>query len=179
MSSSSEKLIIHVSNELLKPSAFKVYDGLFSVDKINSQFDSFDFKKPIEYNVTLTNTGDGILVSGTATGKAITSCSRCLEDVTVDIKANIDVYYLLEPPQEQEDIEINEFEVLPQSKDIPLGEIIKATIAVDAPMKPLCKHNCKGLCPKCGKNLNKEACDCSSQIDSSSPFSVLKNFKIK
>jgi len=37
---------------------------------------------------------------------------------------------------------------------------------LSVPMKKLCKENCKGLCPKCGSDLNKEKCKCiTEEID--------------
>ena len=163
---------------MFKPSAFKTLDGSFHVCSIESKSDSYSLKKPILYNVTLTNTGDAFLITGTAEATAQTSCSRCLEDVNIDLKANIDAYYLIDPPETEEENEINEFEILPDDHKIPLGDIIKATLIVDAPSKPLCKEDCKGLCPKCGKNLNNESCSCSEEPDESNPFSVLKDFKV-
>lgn len=178
MAENKEQLTIHISHDLFKPSATDSTDGLFNLDKLEGQFDTFTLKEPIHYQVTITNTGDAFLISGTAEAEAITSCSRCLEDVEVKLSANIDAYYLIEPPENSEENEINEFEILPEDHNIPLGEIIKATMIVDAPVKPLCKDDCKGLCPKCGKNLNTETCNCSEEPDESNPFSVLKDYKV-
>ena len=163
---------------MFKPSAFKTLDGSFRVNSLQSKSDTYSLAKPISYNVTVTNTGDAFLVTGTAEARAKTSCSRCLEDVDIDLKANIDAYYLIEPPETEEENEINEFEILPDDHTIPLGEIIKATLIVDAPTKPLCKDDCKGLCPKCGKNLNNESCSCSEEPDEANPFAVLKDLKL-
>ncbi len=43
---------------------------------------------------------------------------------------------------------------------IDLTEDIRQEIIVELPMKILCQENCKGLCPNCGVNLNKEKCRC-------------------
>lgn len=143
------------------------------------QYDTYDFKSPVQYNVTITNTGNAFLVSGSANAKAQTSCSRCLKDIDVELEAKIDAFYMIEPPAGSED-EINEFEILPVDHNIDLGEIIKATMLVDAPLKPVCTEDCKGLCLHCGKNLNDGPCSCDNKIvDETSPFSVLKDFKFQ
>ena len=163
---------------MFEPSAHKALDGSFNLEKLNSQADTYEFNKPITYNITITNTGDAFLIAGTANAQAKTACSRCLEDVEIEMSATIDAYYLIEAPQDARDNEINEFEILPEDHNIPLGDIIKATLIVDAPTKPLCSEDCKGLCPKCGANLNRETCDCTDEPDSSNPFSVLKSLKL-
>lgn len=178
MEAKDEQLIIHISHDMLKPSAYKKFDGFLNLSKLDTQYDTLNFNSPIKYEITITNTGDALLISGKALAKAETSCSRCLEPVDVNLQATIDAYYLIEAPQTAEEYEINEFEILPDDHNIPLGEIIKATLVVDAPLKPLCQENCKGLCSKCGVNLNKEACRCSDIPDDTNPFSVLKDLKL-
>lgn len=162
---------------MFKPSAFQALDGSFYAEKLQSQYDNFKLLDKIQYNITVTNTGDAFLITGKAKVKAQTECSRCLDPVELNLLAKIDAYYLIEAPSDSED-EINEFEILPDDHNIPLGEIIKATLIVDAPPKPLCKEECKGLCQVCGKNLNKETCNCKEEADLSNPFSVLKDLKL-
>ncbi len=45
------------------------------------------------------------------------------------------------------------------------------------PLRPLCKEECKGLCPRCGANRNVEDCDCAAPI-MNSKFAALKDFKV-
>lgn len=159
------------------PSAFESLDGIFHLPTLSTQYDSFDLKEPIKFKLSLTNTGDAFLLTGTATAQATTSCSRCLKQIDTTLEATIDSYYLINPPETQDE-EINEFEILPEDHNIPLGDIIKDTMIVDAPPKPLCDDECKGLCPKCGANLNETTCECKDAPDESNPFSVLKDFKV-
>lgn len=159
------------------PSAFKSLDGIFNLPKLETQYDSFTLKAPIKFSVSITNTGDAFLLRGKANADATTSCSRCLENVDTHLEATIDAYYLITPPDDQ-DSEINEFEILSEDHNIPLGDIIKDTMIVDTPAKPLCDDDCKGLCPKCGINLNKSLCKCVDEPDESNPFSALKDFKV-
>ena len=46
-----------------------------------------------------------------------------------------------------------------------LDELIRTDILLELPTKFLCKEDCKGLCPTCGKNLNEGACDCQTASD--------------
>jgi uncharacterized protein len=72
-------------------------------------------------------------------------CCRCLEDYTVAVDTDFDVDYPLEKG----------------IRTIDLDPDIRDYILLDYPIKPLCKEDCKGLCPKCGQNLNSVTkCDC-------------------
>ncbi|MDH4101483.1 MAG: DUF177 domain-containing protein, partial [Nitrospirota bacterium] len=60
-------------------------------------------------------------------------------------------------------------------------EIILAQISLDAPMKPLCREDCAGLCPRCGADLNNGPCGCAGHGDEhvDARFAKLKDFKVK
>jgi uncharacterized protein len=71
-------------------------------------------------------------------------CARCLEEL-----------YSTEERFYKFDFEIN-----PTIEYIDLGEEIRQEIIMDNPARVLCSKDCKGICPKCGVNLNKEKCNC-------------------
>ncbi|MDO5329272.1 MAG: DUF177 domain-containing protein [Coriobacteriia bacterium] len=166
-----QELILHIPNEMFVPGAIKKVNGTFHTSKISNNTDTYKLMCDVEYNLDLTNTGDAFLLKGAVNTKAKTSCSRCLEDIEVELTGKVDAFYIIDGEPDYEN------ELLPSSHDINLGELICASLIVDAPLKPLCKEDCKGLCPQCGKNLNEEMCDCKSE--STSPFAVLKDFKVE
>jgi len=49
-----------------------------------------------------------------------------------------------------------------ENDEIDLGQLMQEQFYLALPMKPLCKDDCKGLCPNCGTNLNKATCDCTT-----------------
>ena len=72
------------------------------------------------------------------------TCSRCLEQVRQEVKQNFKKYYNID----------NLGEYLDLDKDI------REEVLLNFPMKVLCKPDCKGICPKCGVNLNQQECKC-------------------
>jgi uncharacterized protein len=81
-------------------------------------------------------------------------CSRCLDPVFQNVKAEYFEEITLE------DIEIDEY------NNINLYEVIVDSIFINIPVKVLCNENCEGLCPKCGINLNHNKCECNNmEID--------------
>jgi len=82
-------------------------------------------------------------------------CDRCLEGFDFQIILNFDQEYVDEnQPNDDDKLKI--------SKDlkIDISEPIRQEILVQIPVKKLCSEDCKGLCPKCGKNQNSDKCEC-------------------
>ena len=62
--------------------------------------------------------------------------------------------------------EENDTLLLVENESIELDDLLREDILLELPTKFLCKPDCKGLCPGCGKNLNEGKCDCSArQVD--------------
>ncbi|MBI5713209.1 MAG: DUF177 domain-containing protein [Chloroflexi bacterium] len=63
--------------------------------------------------------------------------------------------------------------VVSESGHIDLAPFLREEMIISRPMRPLCKPDCKGLCPQCGKDLNEGACDCVTD-DVNPQLAVLK-----
>ena len=62
--------------------------------------------------------------------------------------------------------EENDTFLLVENESIELDDLLREDILLELPTKFLCKPDCKGLCPQCGKNLNEGKCSCSArQVD--------------
>ena len=127
-------------------------------------------KGDVQVFLRILKAGDRLLVNGRANTTASMSCSRCLEGLSypLDIKFNVEYLPL------KEVIEVGEHELTEEELDvsfyendqIDVEELVREQILLAVPMKPLCRAECKGICPKCGKNLNEGACSCSTdEID--------------
>jgi uncharacterized protein len=53
----------------------------------------------------------------------------------------------------------------PRSADLELGDVIREALILAAPEYPLCREDCRGLCPRCGAELNEGPCGCRSEAD--------------
>lgn len=126
-----------------------------------------------EYRVTLTNTGEAILLRGTVSTQGTTECGRCLEPAQVDVQAEVQGYFLLDPEELKEGYEEDEVEVVDANGDFDISYNILAAVCYATPFVVLCKDDCKGLCFKCGKNLNEGPCDCQDEPDPLNPFAAL------
>ena len=93
------------------------------------------------------------------------SCSRCLEPFRLPVDVAFDLRYVPQPdasPGEENEVSEEDLETSFYSNDeIDLNELLREQFYLALPMKPLCREECKGLCPQCGTNLNAGTCDCS------------------
>ncbi|MFZ5449293.1 MAG: YceD family protein [Thermodesulfobacteriota bacterium] len=132
-------------------------------------------------SVNLAKHGHDILVRGHLEGHLDLACSRCLESFTQPVAAEFDLLLAPGPgtaaPEEEElsptDLDLDYY----TGEVVDLESILREQIILMIPVKPLCDEICKGLCPQCGANLNRETCNCRPEaVDS--PFAHLAKLKI-
>lgn len=107
---------------------------------------------------------EDIRLVGKLSGRFETSCARCLEPVSREVSRSFDLLYRpLESTRGSDEVSINtaETEIGFYSGDgMELEDSLREQILLEVPIKSVCRPDCKGLCPKCGKNLNVESCQC-------------------
>jgi uncharacterized protein len=82
-------------------------------------------------------------------------------------------------PDDKEEIELHAEEMRMirfEGDAIDLRDALQDQILMSLPLQPLCSPECRGLCPRCGANLNEGDCGCDRTPDDS-PFAVLKKLK--
>ncbi|NIA08880.1 MAG: hypothetical protein GWP10_03715 [Nitrospiraceae bacterium] len=140
-----------------------------------SDVEECKIQSPIKGEVFLCRVDRDIHLKGKVRASIGLICHRCLEEYIQEVHA--DFSYVLVPSMlekeevafDTEDMEISLYDGV----EIQLGEIFREQILLQIPMRHLCKEDCRGICPSCGANLNKEECRCQKKsLDS--PFSVLK-----
>lgn len=91
-------------------------------------------------------------------------CSRCLEPVRVSVDDSFTelLLYARDVPQFSHLAvgEVEEKYVIYEDDILDITDLVREHILDVLPQKILCKEDCKGLCPKCGSNLNQGQCDC-------------------
>ena len=101
----------------------------------------------IHYDLFVQQLGTELLVRGTLRQELECVCVRCGKSFT----------------SEAEEPEFTEsFEIKPETEFMDLTEAVRQAIILALPGYPVCKESCKGLCMKCGANLNNGPCKCTS-----------------
>lgn len=156
--------------------------GVFPLLKAVSGEGAVSFIRPVRVRLRATTADETVLIEGTTGSTVRIPCSRCLEPFDLIIETVFSATAAPERPcvidsDAADDMELvaDDMDVIAYSGDsIDLRDEIAQQIIMALPFKPLCRDTCKGLCNRCGIDLNKTACQCQSQ-DESNPFSVLKN----
>lgn len=108
--------------------------------------------------------GGEIIVSGNLIAKMELQCGRCLRKYPKDLAIPVDVcYHPIEDlvPEEYHEVTADELDLdFYSGEELDISVLLVEQIALNAPMKPLCDDLCKGLCPKCGADLNVNPCSC-------------------
>jgi uncharacterized protein len=118
-----------------------------------------------------------VLVTGVIRARVPQVCGRCLEPSPIDVSATVDTRFIPRPQRRKEDVELgsDDLEVDFYTDDsLDLGTLVETETTLALPMKPLCREDCRGLCPVCGGNRN--LVDCRCEVRAPDPrLSVLKD----
>ena len=128
-----------------------------------------DYRKgsPASLELYLLNTCENISITGTAEIDLSPSCDRCLETfaqhLTIPLQVNLAPAPDIDRDEDgasatpEEDINFSFY----HGDEFDLGAIVREMILLEVPIKYLCTDTCKGLCPRCGQNLNLATCSCT------------------
>ena len=123
---------------------------------------SYPVSEPVCVSGTVRNTADVLMMTGTITTRLHGVCDRCASDFVRDVEIPLDVVLVEEFTNEDSEDE----GVFPLEADTAdLEDIVRTVFVLNLDSKLLCKPDCKGLCCRCGKNLNDGACGCQKELD--------------
>ena len=142
--------------------------------------------EPVACRVDVHRMGEDLFLDGALEGEIQLECGRCLARYRAPIREPFRM--LLEPagarvPADPEtagalardgvclsdELESGWF----QGSEIDLSALFHEVIALGLPVQPLCREDCKGLCPRCGVDRNETTCECV-ETNPASPFAVLQ-----
>lgn len=86
-------------------------------------------------------------------------CDRCL--IGYSRQYTVPLEHILVAALENEDSDF----ILLEDYRLPLDDLVEADILLELPYKSLCREDCRGLCPQCGKNLNEGLCGCTNKTE--------------
>jgi uncharacterized protein len=142
-----------------------------------SEIEECRIEGPAKGKVFLHRVDGDVHLKGKVAALIVLKCDRCLEEYNNKIDTSF--FYEFVPGQlidrkkeialDSEDMEVSFY----NRAEIHIGEIFREQILLQIPMRHLCSEGCKGICPGCGADLNREECRCQKET-LEDPFSVLK-----
>jgi uncharacterized protein len=152
----SNPLLINAAELLRRPGSERRISLHPTVAELGIVDPKFDPDATVDVSLRLESLTDGIVVDGVLTAPWADSCRRCLApaggDVVCEV-AELFQHVVTDP---------DAFEIVDQQID--LGAMIRENILLEAPVAPLCRADCAGLCPTCGVDLNTTTCDCVTAV---------------
>lgn len=158
---------------------FRINVGFIVHEEVgyNAQF-PFEFDKvTLGGDLTLTDfsgvadvgrTPQGLVLTGSFSAKTTAECARCLRTFDQQLHWDmLELYAFTEKSVSESGL------LVPEDARIDLEPIIRDYALLEVPISPVCKPDCKGLCPVCGQDLNVRDCGHRPE-DDDSPFSALK-----
>jgi uncharacterized protein len=120
--------------------------------------------------------GDSIHVRGHLAVPLDLECGRCLEGYRMPIDQELDLFYLPhragEEQQEEDEVELGDRDMVVayyEGGRLDLGEVVREQCFLSLPLRRLCREDCRGRCPSCGKNRNLESCGCPAPEEAVDP----------
>lgn len=143
---------------------------VYNPDDLNPVDERVKLAAPATVNGKVRLAGNEIFVNGHVDTQAEVECDRCLKPVEIPVSADFELEYISGSEYEASSAaELTEAEMsvsVFDGKAIDVDEIVKEQILLTVPTRMLCREDCKGICPECGKDRNTGECNCvSDEID--------------
>jgi uncharacterized protein len=129
--------------------------------------DDFRVGAPVRLAFDIFKDGAQFRLAGRVESSLTLACSRCLDDIALPVDLPFDLLYL--PHHENigdGEVEVEDDDLTTayyRDDEINLGQLVLEQFYLAVPMKPLCRESCRGLCPRCGTNLNTATCSCEHE----------------
>ncbi len=133
-------------------------------------------------DLTVERQGQKVAITGGFHATAHLACSRCLEPLVTQIEPEVELELVPQPSDRHGQVELgrDDLEVdFYQADLLDVGGLLRSETDLALPMKPLCRPECRGLCPVCGGNRNVTECRCETrEIDPRlAPLEALKRLQ--
>ncbi len=142
----------------------------------------FEFIGPIGIRLRLSRSGSSVLMKSRISARVKWLCARCLDPFEMDLASEFKTTLKPKPANLElsEEVELTREDLETEfydGEEVEVSHLVKDQILLTLPQKAVCRDDCRGLCARCGKNLNREVCSCREEaVDPR--FAALKSFRI-
>lgn len=134
-----------------------------SVDLSDLQYGkSFPVTEPVDASGVVRNTAGVLMMTGIVQTCIHGVCDRCAADFSREVEFPIEVVLVTELVNEENE---DEWVFHLEGDCADLDDIVRTVFVLNYDSKQLCKPDCKGICFRCGKNLNEGSCSCQKELD--------------
>jgi uncharacterized protein len=145
------------------------FEETYSPGAFAANEESYTVVEPVRLAFDLYKDNDQFRLVGSVQTSLELPCGRCLEPFRWPVDAAFDLRYqphARNTGEGEREIEEDDLTTAFYENDtIDLGQLVREQFYLSLPMKPLCRAECRGLCPQCGANLNRATCNCARSWD--------------
>ncbi len=156
------------------------YEKVYRPDAFSKHAETFTVAAPVALTFDIFKDKQQFRLIGSVKTTLALPCSRCLESFQWPVDAQYDLRYHPHGQNSGEgEREIEEDDLSTafyEDEEIDLEQLMREQFYLSLPMKPLCREDCRGLCPVCGINLNRGTCDCKRDWEDPR-FAALRELK--
>jgi uncharacterized protein len=149
-------LLINAAELLRRPGSERRLALQATIADLGIDDPRFDATAIVDVSLRLESLTDGVVVDGTISAPWSDSCRRCLAPASGTVECEVKELYqhVVTDP--------DAFEIV--GDQIDLVRMVRENILLEAPLAPVCRPDCAGLCPTCGADLNGGACGCEPSV---------------
>jgi uncharacterized protein len=121
---------------------------------------------PVRFEGEVVRVEGGYSLDARLTYSGQLECSRCLAPYAFEEDEDFSLLLYKRRAPSSEEISLNEEDLdvwFYDDPEVAVAPIVEERIQIAVPMKPLCKDDCRGLCARCGRDLNEGPCDCTAE----------------
>ena len=158
-------MLIDLSEILSLEGKTQVIEVPVSMDSFESKLGSFPVLEKDNLSLTITNTGKKVLkIEAKGRLTIAIPCDKCLREVPTEFGIDHEEELDMKASKEDRIKDLDEINYV-TGCSLDVEQLVHNEILIHWPLRVLCREDCRGLCPVCGKDLNEGSCNC----DQSSP----------
>jgi uncharacterized protein len=148
------------------------YERIYAIEvaPINLGGTRYDVLIADDVTVSVDRVAGGFLVNVSADAKLYGPCARCLSEAVLEVHAEQQEF----APTAKGGWEETELSAFIEDLVVDLSGLVREAVVLSLPAQVVCSPECKGLCPQCGRDLNKSLCACTT-VETDERWSKLKD----
>jgi uncharacterized protein len=101
----------------------------------------------LEIELRLESVHEGILATGKVFGHGVADCSRCLDQINLEVEVDFQELFAYSSTSDDE--------LVVDGEHIDIEQVVIDSVVLNLPFQPICSESCSGLCPECGLKLSE------------------------
>lgn len=156
-------MLINLSELFTCEGKEKVYTAEFTLPTVTFGGDTYRIQKAEPFELDITGLGGKkFRMAGALPVTVEASCARCLEPVSFLCELVFDREFMVGSEADAQRESMDE-ETCLDGYNLDVDQLVRNELLVSLPMRVLCREDCKGICNRCGTNLNLRTCTCDTR----------------